>query len=57
MILAFTNHWRQCDTATRQELWQTERIFDMTRRLETWRQRDEKWDYERTAKNGLQKAL
>lgn len=49
MIKAFENHWRQRNDDDAKELWQMEEIFDVQRRLETWKDRDEKWEYKKNS--------
>lgn len=50
MITFFTNHWRQKCKDGKNELWQIQPAFDIPNQLETWRLRDEKWDFQRQNK-------
>ncbi len=52
LVTAFENHWRQKNKNCK-ELWQMEKVFDMGRRLETWRGNEERWAFERQAKRGV----
>lgn len=55
MIELFTNHWRQKNEKGNKELWQMQKqgVFDMSRRLETWRKKDERWEHERQQRRNI----
>lgn len=53
MIKGFTNYWRQKNPQGKKELWQMQKVFDMGRRLATWKQNDDKFQHERNARNSL----
>lgn len=50
MIKFFSNHWRQKCKDGKNELWQVQPAFDIELQLETWKLRDEKWEFERQNK-------
>lgn len=43
MVIEFENHWRAKNPNGTKERWQMEKVFDMSRRLDTWKRRDQKW--------------
>lgn len=53
MIQTFTDYWRQKNPNGTNELWQMQRVFDMARRLEIWRRKEEQWQFERDAKSNV----
>lgn len=50
LLLDFENYWRAKNINGKKERWQMEKVFDMGRRLDTWKRKDEKWESQRVRK-------
>lgn len=49
LLRDFWLYWSQ-RTPSGRERWQLEKVFDIAKRLETWRRKEEKWQWEREQK-------
>lgn len=56
MFVDFENHWRAKNPGDKKERWQMEKIFDMGRRLDTWKRREEKFDRIATQRQQLKQV-
>ena len=45
LIAAFTDYWRQKNPNGKKELWEMQKVFDMGRRLSTWKRNDDAWSW------------
>lgn len=51
----FWLYWSQ-KTKSGKERWQLEKVFDVPKRLETWRLKEEKWQWEKEQREALKKV-
>lgn len=47
MIQDFSDYWQAKNAGGQKERWQMEKVFDIGRRLATWKRKEEKWQYEK----------
>lgn len=52
----FENHWRAKNLGGKKERWQMEKVFDMGRRLATWKARDEARNFQNSQRIALKKV-
>jgi len=55
LLREFWLYWSQ-KTISGKERWQLERVFDVPKRLETWKRKEEKWQWEREQREALKKV-
>jgi hypothetical protein len=56
MVIDFENHWRAKNPGGKKERWQMEKVFDMSRRLATWKRNEDKFAHRDTARQQLKKV-
>jgi hypothetical protein len=44
MVDEFLNYWTQKNAGGKKELWQMQRVFDVPKRLTTWKKKNDQWD-------------
>jgi len=52
LIQDFENYWRQ-KNGNGKEHWQTQKVFDVGRRLSTWKRKQAKWDFQDSQRRTL----
>lgn len=55
ILREFWLYWSQ-KTVSGKERWQLERVFDVPKRLETWKRKEEKWQWEKEQREVLKKV-
>jgi hypothetical protein len=55
LLREFWLYWSQ-KTVSGKERWQLERVFDVPKRLETWKRKEEKWQWEKEQREVLKKV-
>ena len=51
LIAEFEDHWRAKNAGGKKERWEMEKVFDMSRRLSTWKRKADKWQFEKEQKH------
>lgn len=51
----FWLYWSQ-QTKSGKERWELEKVFDLPKRLETWKRNEDKWQWEKEQKEALKKV-